>query len=227
MNMRTLTGMLALMLMAAGAIAQEARGSETLFKPCAEILSVEELATLHEVLPEDARSSSSCLRLANPEFLVFTGSGILTTRFHYCAARRVPACETEPFSPYAFDVVRDFACANGERCLLWKTHRYRRGVYQHGYGIASRVPTSVESRGFDVYPLAGGSIFRGEDPPTANPCQDLGDKVNEIIGYELKGEGTDAVELSFTERFIDCGTKEEVLRQRRYRQRNGVFELAP
>jgi hypothetical protein len=111
--------------------------------------------------------------------------------------------------------------------MLWKTSRYRQGVYHHGYGIASLVPRSAESRGFDVYPLAAGAVFRGEDPATSDPCQGMGVEANEITGYELRGEATAEVELRFTERVVNCKSREETLRVKRFRPRAGMFEPVP
>jgi hypothetical protein len=226
--MRTLTGMLAVMLMAVAAHAEPATVSKSLFKPCTDVLTRAELASMSGELAEQVRGAAGCLRLTNKEFVVFRGDNLILERpFQYCAVQRVPECEPEPFRPYSFDVQREFTGANGKRFMLWKTYRYARGVYSHGYGIASLVPKSVESRGFDVYALTSGAIFRGEDPSTADPCQDLGDEATEITGYELLGESTAEVELRFTERVVNCKTQEETPRLKRYRPRNGKFELLP
>jgi hypothetical protein len=226
--MRTLTGTLAVMLMAVAAQPQPADVSKSLFKPCGDVLTKAELASLGGEFADEVRESAGCLRLTNKEFVVFRGSNLILERpFQYCGVNRVPACEPEPFLPYSFDVEREFVGANGKRFMLWKTYRYRQGVYNHGYGIASLVPKSVETRGFDVYALAGGVIFRGEDPSSSDPCQEQGDEATEITSYELLGEGTADVELRFTERIVNCKTKEEALRSKRYRPRNGKFELVP
>lgn len=215
------------MLMIAAANPQNAADSKSLFKPCADVLSKAELASQSDEFAEESRKAAGCLRLTNKEFVVFRAGTILETPFRYCGLRRVPACEPEPFRPYSFDVEREFTGANGKRFMLWKTFRYRQGVYSHTYGIASLVPKSVELRGFAVYTLAGGVIFRGEDPTTSDPCQELGDEATEITGYELLGEGTADVELRFTERVVNCKTREETARLNRYRPQNGKFEFVP
>ena len=106
----------------------------------------------------------------------------------------------------------------------WYDWQMKRGVFGDGYGIFSLVPKSIDPRGFDIYGLAGGVIFHGEDPATADPCRDVGDEATEITGYELLGEGTGDVELRFTQRRIDCKTREESQRVLRFRPRNGKFE---
>lgn len=228
MTMRALTGVLALTLMAAAVHAQAAADAKPLFEPCADVLTTAEVESLGGELSREGRESASCLRLTNNEFVVFNGGGTTRRLFQYCDARRVPACEWEPFSPYAFDVVREFTGANGEQFLLWKTHQYHRGVHDHGYGIVSLVPKSADHpRGFAIYALVGGTLFKGEDSPLSDPCQDLGDEVNDITGYELSGEGTSDVELRFTERVVDCKTRKEKLWVNRFRPQGGKFELVP
>lgn len=227
MSMRALTGMLALTLMSSTIPAKDATTSKSLFEPCSDVVTQAEIRSLRDDPITKNLESAGCLRLTNKEFVVFTGDAILESPFRYCAAGRTPACEAEPFRPYAFIVVQEFTGANRKRFMLWRTYRYRLGVYSHAFGIVSLVPRSIEPRGFGVYTLVSGRIFHGEQSSTSDPCQDLGDEVNEIMGYELAGEGTADVELRFNERIVNCKTREETVSVRRYRPRNGVFELVP
>jgi hypothetical protein len=226
---RGLTWMLAAVAtFAAAARADEGPAQKSLFTPCAEALPTPEFAPLRAVIPGAFAESAGCLRLTNREFLLFAQPFGPGQPFHYCDLRTsAPGCKAEPHWFYAFETKQQFTGANGKRYMLWHTWQMKRGIYSDGYGIFSLVPRSIDPRGFAVYTLPGGMIFQGEDPANSDPCRDLGDEATEITGYELRGEGTEEVELRFTQRRIDCKTRQETLGLLRYQPKNGKFERLP
>lgn len=223
---RTLTRMLASMMISmAAASADDAVAQKPLFTPCEQALSTPEFARLRPVIPAEFAESGGCLRLTNHEFVLFRDPEGPGRPFYYCDLREAaPSCKPEAFGPYAFEIKQQFSGANGKRYLLWYNWQLRRGVFGDGYGIFSLVPKSIQPRGFDIYGLAGGQMFQGENPATADPCRDVGDEATEITGYELLGEGTADVELRFTQRRIDCKTREQSQHVLRYRPSNGKFQ---
>jgi hypothetical protein len=228
MTARTLTGMLVALTLAATARAEGVAQSKSLFINCEYALQTREYAPLRAVIPEKLRESSGCLRLTNQEFVLFAQPGFREGPFFYCDLRSPsPTCEQVGFAPYSFDDKQEFTGAKGKKYMLWFTSRISQGYYSDGYGIFSLVPRSMQPRGFDIYALAGGRFFHGEDPSSSDPCRDSSSEVNEITGYQLFGEGTQNVELVFTEKVINCVSKEQTLRERRYRPKNGKFELLP
>lgn len=225
---RALTGMLAAVLLGGDAAAQESPASKSLFTPCAVALPTAAFAPLRAVIPEHLAGSSGCLRLTNQEFLLFNQPDGPGNPFHYCDLRTAPpACKEEPHWFYTFEINEQFTGAHGQRFMLWYTWQMKRGVMTDGYGIVSLVPKSQAARGFEIYALSGGYIFKGEDPSTADPCRDLSEDATEITGYELRGDGSEDVELRFNKRTIDCQTRQESLSALRYRPKTGRFELVP
>jgi hypothetical protein len=225
-SLHALTRLWALMMLAAVVHAQDATGHQPLFTPCAQALATREFAPLRGVIPEELRESAGCLRLDNAEFLLFSQPDGPGKPFRYCDLHAaVHECKEEPNWFYDFRNLRQFTGSGGKRYMLWFTWQMKRGVYDDGYGIFSLVPKAVEPRGFDIYSLTGGSLFKGEGDG-ADPCYEIGrDEVSEITGYELLGEGTADVELRFTKKIIECATKKESLRMERFRPKDGKFEL--